>query len=88
MKVQVTLTVEPQPQLRDPEAEAVTVALADLGFDNVEAMHVGKIYRWTEETPSLALAEQRAEEMARRILANPVSEHFTVEVHPYLEGTG
>ncbi len=55
-------------------------ALASLGFEGVEEVHVGRVVRITLRAGSAADAQERAVEMCRKLLANPVTEDFEVSV--------
>jgi len=62
----------------DPQGKAVKGALANLGFDQVKDVRVGKVIDVdlggvNDEARARALVE----EMCRKLLANPVIEDFT-----------
>lgn len=69
-RVLVTL----KPALLDSAGRAVTDSLKGLGFDNVEDVRVGKLIDISLKNGS----KQEVEEMARKLLANPVIETFEV----------
>jgi len=75
MKARVT--VSRKPGVLDPEGRAIAQALAGLGFSSVRDVRVGKLIE-LELAPGTARAE--VEEMARRLLSNPVIESFRVEM--------
>lgn len=64
----------------DPQGRAIGHALAGLGFSGVGEVRAGKVIELelTETDPEAARA--RAEEMARRLLANTVIESYRVEI--------
>jgi phosphoribosylformylglycinamidine synthase subunit PurS len=64
--------------LLDPQGKAVQDALPTMGWTNVADVRVGKHVRLTVEAPDEAAARAQVEEMARRLLSNPVIEDFTV----------
>lgn len=64
----------------DVEGAAVERALKGLGFSEVQNLRVGKILELELEAHDSAQARARVEEMCRQLLANPVTEDFTVEV--------
>ena len=70
----------PRASLLDPQGDAVHHALTALGFAGVEAVRVGKALTFTLEADDAEGARQEAEAMCRRLLANPVTEDFTVHV--------
>jgi phosphoribosylformylglycinamidine synthase PurS subunit len=75
-EVRVTLRRE----VLDPQGAAVEQALQVMGHERVANVRVGKLIElWLEaSTPEAAQAE--AEEIAQRLLANPVLETFQVSV--------
>ncbi|MFQ5828773.1 MAG: phosphoribosylformylglycinamidine synthase subunit PurS [Candidatus Methylomirabilia bacterium] len=64
----------------DAEGAAVKRALDGLGFFEVKDLRVGKVLELELEADNAARARARAEEMCRQLLANPVTEDFTVEI--------
>lgn len=61
----------------DPQGQTVTRALNHLGYENVLATRVGKLIELDLEDNTLL---DTVEEMARKLLANPVIEDFYVEM--------
>lgn len=72
--------ITPRPGLLDPEGKAIRHALDALGFDSVEEVRAGKAILLEIEASSAEGAREAAESMCRKLLANPVTEEFTVEV--------
>jgi phosphoribosylformylglycinamidine synthase PurS subunit len=74
------IRVMPRASLLDPQGQAVTRALHALGFDAVEDVRIGKhlVLQLDAATPEEAASRARA--MCDRLLANPVTEDFTVAV--------
>lgn len=70
----------PRPGLLDPEGQAIHHALHNLGFQEVDEVRVGKAMYVTLDADSAREAGTRAEEMCRKLLSNPVTEDFRVEV--------
>ncbi len=64
----------------DPQGKAIGHALNSLGFDAVGEVRAGKVIELelTESDPDRARAA--AEQMATKLLANPVIESFRVSV--------
>ncbi|MEX2531355.1 MAG: phosphoribosylformylglycinamidine synthase subunit PurS [Gemmatimonadota bacterium] len=79
---QIEVRVTPRPGLLDPEGKAIDHALASLGYEGVGGVRVGKVIVIELEAASEEQARERAEEMCRKLLANPVTEDFAVEVAP------
>ena len=64
--------------LSDPQRAAVESALPALGWTNVSAVRVGKHIALDVEAPDEATARAQVEDMAARLLSNPVIEDFQV----------
>jgi phosphoribosylformylglycinamidine synthase len=67
-----------KPGLADPQGKAVEASLPALGFTNVSDVHVGRHVRLDVDAPDQAEARAQVEEIARRLLSNPVIEDFRV----------
>jgi phosphoribosylformylglycinamidine synthase len=76
----VEVRVVPRAGLLDPQGNAVAHALRSLDFDEVADVRVGRLIRLNVNATSAEEARERAEEMCRKLLANPVTEDFRVEV--------
>lgn len=72
--------IKPRPGLLDPEGKAIHHALDSLGFEGIDEARVGKVIDLGLEAESADIAHARAEEMCRKLLANPVTEDFEIEV--------
>jgi phosphoribosylformylglycinamidine synthase PurS subunit len=75
LKVEVSL----KPGHSDPEGETTARLLRELGY-KVEAVSVGKIYRIALETTSRKDAEVKADEMCKRLLANPTKDNYVIAI--------
>jgi len=64
--------------LLDPQGKAVQDALPTMGWSNVTDVRVGKHVQLTVEAANEASARAQVDDMARRLLSNPVIEDFTV----------
>ena len=64
----------------DPQGTAVKRALEGLGYREVRDLRVGKVLELELEAAEPVQARGRLEEMCRRLLANPVTEDFAVEI--------
>jgi phosphoribosylformylglycinamidine synthase len=73
----VVVDVMLKPEILDPQGQAVANALPRLGVSGVESVRIGKRIE-IEFTGDPDLAQ--AQEIADRLLANPVIEDFTLRV--------
>jgi len=64
--------------LADPQGKAVEGSLPALGWTNVSNVRVGKHVRFDLEATSERDAREQVEDMARRLLSNPVIEDFRI----------
>jgi phosphoribosylformylglycinamidine synthase subunit PurS len=80
MQFRVEIRVTPRVGILDPQGQAVAGALGSLGFDGIEAVHVGRLVVIEMDATDRAAAEERAVAMCRQLLANPVTEDFDVRV--------
>jgi phosphoribosylformylglycinamidine synthase len=69
-----------KPGLSDPEGATTARALADLGFEGVERVSFGRSITidLIADDPHEAL--RSVERMCSTLLANPVIEHYTIEI--------
>ena len=72
--------IAPRGGLLDPEGKAVLGALRSLEFDEVDDVRVGRLIRLHVRADSESAARERAEAMCRKLLANPVTEDFEIEM--------
>ncbi|HEX2167111.1 MAG TPA: phosphoribosylformylglycinamidine synthase subunit PurS [Longimicrobiales bacterium] len=70
--------ITPRAGLLDPEGKAVQNALHSLEFDGVEDVRVGRLIRLRLNADDDAGAQQTADDMCRRLLANPVTEDYEI----------
>ncbi len=71
--------VMPRDGLLDPQGSAVEHALGALDFSGVAAVRVGRTLELTLEGDSEPEVRQRLRAMCERLLANPVTEDFTID---------
>ena len=79
MKYRAKIVVSLKPGHTDPEGETTQRLLKELGY-KVAAVNVSKVYNVQLETATLKDAKAKAEEMAKRLLANPTKDNFTIAV--------
>jgi phosphoribosylformylglycinamidine synthase PurS subunit len=63
----------------DPEGETTARLLKELGY-NVQTVNVSKVYTVNLEATTLKEAKTKAEEMSRRLLANPTKDNYTITI--------
>ena len=78
MRFTVEVLVTLKPGLADPQGKAVEGALPALGWTNVHGVRVGKHVRFEVESDDETSAHAQVEEMASRLLSNPVIEDSRV----------
>ena len=86
-RFRVEIRVTPGPGLLDPEGKAIQNALHSLDYEHVHDVRVGKLLYLDVEAASNEEARKGAEAMCRRLLANPVTEDFEIEVQAATEKT-
>lgn len=74
-----TVTVRLKQGVLDPEAETTKHALERLGFELDELRSTDR-YEIDLDAAAAAAAEERAGEMAERLLANPTIHDYEVEI--------
>ncbi len=77
----------PRPGLLDPEGKAIQNALHSLDYQQVHEVRVGKLLYLDVEAASEDEARKGAQAMCERLLANPVTEDFEIEVQELSEET-
>jgi len=78
MKARVYVTLKKS--VFDPQGKTIHDALKSMGYESVADVRQGKFFEVSLEGVSADQARQTAEEVARKVLANPVIESFRVEV--------
>ncbi|MGB9773742.1 MAG: phosphoribosylformylglycinamidine synthase subunit PurS [Bacteroidota bacterium] len=73
-----TVVVRLRQSILDPQGKAVLHAAHLLGFPSIREIRIGKIIDITIEEETESQAQQAIEELARKLLANPVIEDFRV----------
>jgi phosphoribosylformylglycinamidine synthase subunit PurS len=80
MKYRVHVRVVPRAGLLDPQGQAVEHALTVLGFKGTGEVRVGRAIELAVDAASREAAETAARQMCERLLANPVTEDFSLTV--------
>jgi phosphoribosylformylglycinamidine synthase PurS subunit len=79
MKYAAKIEVSLKPGHSDPEGETTARLLVELGY-KANSVDVSKVYKVNLEAQSLKEAELKAEEMSKRLLANPTKDNYTISV--------
>ena len=72
--------VTPKKAILDPQGKAIANSLHALHYDEISDVRMGKYLELRLQGLSRPQAEQRVEEMCRRLLANLVIEDFRFEI--------
>lgn len=79
MKYRLRAEVKLKPGHSDPEGETTARSLRELGYD-VETVKVGKTYTIILQSTSIEKAKDEAEEMCKKLLANPTKDDYVIEI--------
>lgn len=79
MKYKLRIEVKLKPGHSDPEGETTAHLLKELGY-KVETVNVSKVYSLVLRAESRKEAESEAEEMCKRLLANPTKDNYDIVV--------
>jgi len=79
MKYRLRIEVSLKPGHSDPEGETTARLLKELGY-RVEAANVSKVYSVVLEASSKKEANVKAEEMCKRLLANPTKDNYAIVI--------
>jgi len=79
MKYCLKIEISLKPGHSDPEGETTADLLRELGY-KIKSVNVGKVYKVSLESSSNKEAGSKAEEMCKRLLANPTKDDYTVTV--------
>jgi phosphoribosylformylglycinamidine synthase PurS subunit len=76
----VLVRVMPRVGLLDPQGQAIESALHVLGFAEATGVHMGKAITLDIDAKSRDEAQSKARAMCDKLLANPVTEDYLIEV--------
>ena len=79
MKYAAKIEVSLKPGHSNPEGETTERLLIELGY-KVHAVDVSKVYTILLDALSIKDAKAIAEEMSKRLLANPTKDNYTISV--------
>jgi phosphoribosylformylglycinamidine synthase len=78
MKAKIIIT--PKKAVLDPQGKTVQNALEHMGYQGVQAVHVGKYLEVELAGTDLETARKRLDEACHKFLSNPVIEDYRLEV--------
>ena len=76
MKVSVIITLKKD--VLDPQGKVIHQTLVDMGFDNINEVRQGKYFEIDTNENDKKAAEEKVEEMCKKLLANLVIEDFKI----------
>ena len=79
MKYRAKIEVSLKPGHSDPEGETTAGLLKELGYV-VNAVNVSKVYTILLNAKTLGEAKAKAEEMCKRLLANPTKDNYIIAI--------
>ncbi len=74
------IKVMPLKNLLDPQGKAVMGGLVNLGLTGVNDVRIGKYIELTIEAENETIAKEKAEEAAKKLLANAVMEMYEIQI--------
>jgi phosphoribosylformylglycinamidine synthase len=74
------IIVRLKPTVHDPQGEAIWQAFQHMGYTSISATRQGKIFDLELKDMNEAEAAPLLEEIARKVLANPVIEEYFIEI--------
>jgi len=77
MKYAAKIEVSLKPGHSNPEGETTQRLLLELGY-KVSAVDVSKVYTVNLQATNPTEAKTKAEEMSKRLLANPTKDNYTI----------
>ncbi|MCS3678596.1 phosphoribosylformylglycinamidine synthase [Salinibacter ruber] len=75
-----TISITLRPSILDPEGKTIQHALTNLGYDVVDQVRMGKQAEVWIDAASEAEAREVATEACEKLLANPVTENFEIQI--------
>jgi phosphoribosylformylglycinamidine synthase PurS subunit len=79
MKYRAKIEVSLKPGHSDPEGETTARLMKELGY-TIEAVNVSKVYNILLEAQTPKEVRAKAEEMAKRLLANQTKDNYSISV--------
>ncbi len=79
MKYRAKIEVSLKPGHSNPEGETTAHLLKELGY-KVQTVDVSKVYTVSIEASNVNEANKKAEEMSKRLLANPTKDNYIIAI--------
>ena len=76
MKISVIITLKKD--VLDPQGKVIHQTLDDMGFDNINEVRQGKYFVIDTKETDKKIAEEKVEDMCKKLLANLVIEDFKI----------
>ena len=83
MKWRLRIEVSLKPGHSDPEGETTAQLLKELGY-KTDSVNVSKDYTVILQAATKKEAETKAEEMCKRLLANPTKDNYSIAIEEIL----
>ena len=77
-----TISITLRPSILDPEGKTVQHALTNLGYEEVAQVRMGKQAEVWIDAETEEEARRIATEACEKLLANPVTENFDIQLEP------
>lgn len=74
------INVMPLKELLDPQGKAVLGGLSNLGIKSIGDVRIGKHIQLQIDATNADAAKNIAEDAAKKLLANPVMEEYTITI--------
>lgn len=78
MKFRAEINVMPLKALLDPQGKAVTGSMKNIGLPEIQNVRIGKHISLEIEASTKDIAQKKAEESCKKLLANPIMEFFEI----------
>ena len=76
MKISVIITLKKD--VLDPQGKVIRQTLDDMGFDGIKEIRQGKYFEIDTKEDDKKKAEEKIEEMCKKLLANLVIENYKI----------
>ena len=76
MKISVIITLKKD--VLDPQGKVIHQTLAGMGFEDVNEVRQGKYFEIDTKENNQKIAEQKVDEMCKKLLANLVIENYKI----------